>query len=40
MQSPTLKQLFMDKFDIQPTVAQTRSLMRYVQMYELRDQNP
>lgn len=40
MQPLTLKQLFMDKFDIQPTIAQTRSLIRYVQMYELRDQNP
>ena len=40
MQHLTLKQLFMDKFDIQPTVIQTRQLIRYVQMYELRDKNP
>ena len=40
MYNPTLKQLFMEKFDIQPTTAQTRSLIRYIQSYELRDQNP
>lgn len=40
MYNPTLKQLLMDRFDIQPTVAQTRSLVRYVQSYELRDKNP
>ena len=40
MQQLSLKQLFMDKFDIHPTVAQTRNLSRYVQMYELRDKNP
>lgn len=36
----TLKQLFLDKFDIKPTPRQTKDIADYCLRYELRDDNP